>query len=296
MTGNIRKAVITAAGLGTRLLPLTKEVPKEMLPLFIYTLNGISFKPVIQIVFESLHSFGVHEFCFIVGRGKRVIEDYFTPDKSFLDLLNSRDLGYRAKVLKEFYKLIKNAKIFFVNQPEPRGFGDAVLYAEPFVASEPFILHAGDDVVISRGNDHLNRLIKVFQEYNADCVILAEEVEDPKAYGVITGKAVDDLGHILRVLDIVEKPKKPPSNIATIAIYIFKPIIFDFLRRVEPDNTGEIQLTNAIRLMVKDGYRVFAVKLYPHEKRLDVGNPEKYWYALKCSYEYAIKNLLARSR
>lgn len=287
----IRKAVITAAGLGTRLLPLTKEMPKEMLPLFSILGDRIALKPVIQIIFETLYEAKFREFCFIVGRGKRAIEDYFTPDSNFLQLLAARKLHTEAESLKKFYEMIFDSKIFFVNQPEPKGFGHAVLYAEPIVGSEPFLLHAGDDVILSENSIHILRLIEAFQEYDADCVMLVEEVENPRFYGVIQGDPVDKAKSVFSVTEIVEKPEKPPTNLAVVAIYVFKPKIFEYLKKVSPDRSGEIQLTDAIRLMIKDGGKVYAVKLRRSEKRIDVGMPERYWLSLMESYRYANKKL-----
>ena len=292
----VKKAVITAGGLGTRLLPVSKEIPKEMLPLFSLSNGVIGLKPIVHMVFENLFSVGVREFCFIVGRGKRVLEDYFTPDVGFVDLLQSKGLGGRVECLKKFYSMVFESKIFFINQPVPKGFGDAVLHAEPFVGDESFLLHAGDDVVLSRNCDHFRRLVGVFEEYDADATVLIEEVEDPRAYGVALGKAVDNYGNVLRLIDIVEKPEKPPSNIAVIAIYVFKPKIFNYIRMVEPDSRGEIQLTHAVKLMIDDGGEVYGVKLRPGEKRLDVGTPRTYWSALYESYHWALNQLLSRNR
>jgi len=289
----VKKAVITAGGLGTRLLPASKEIPKEMLPLFSLNEGAIGLKPTIHIVFESLFNIGIREFCFIVGRGKRVIEDYFVPDVGFLELLQSRGLSERAKDLGKFHSMVLQSRIFFINQPIPRGFGDAVLRGEPFVGDKPFLLHAGDDVVLSRGYAHLKRLIKVFEEYDADGAVLVEEVEDPRAYGVVLGKVVDDYGSVLRLTEIVEKPEKPPSNIAIVAIYAFKPKIFNYIRRVEPDDKGEVQLTQAIKLMIEDGGEVYGVKLGPGEKRLDVGTPQTYWRALHESYRWTLNHLMS---
>jgi len=291
----IKKAVITAGGLGTRLLPVSKEVPKEMLPLFSLSNNVIGLKPVVHMVFEGLFKSGIREFCFVVGKGKRVIEDYFTPDINFINILQSKGLGDRVKCLRKFYSMVFKSKIFFINQPEPRGFGDAVLHAEPFVGNETFLLHAGDDVVLSCNYDHFKRLISVFEGFNADAAILLEEVEDPRAYGVALGRAVDNYGNILRLTDIVEKPEKPPSNIAVIAIYVFKPKIFNYIRKVKPDSKGEIQLTYAIKLMIDDGCEVYGVKLKPGERRLDVGTPQTYWKSLYESYSWALNKLLNRS-
>jgi len=292
---SIEKAVITAGGLGTRLLPVSKEIPKEMLPLFSLSDGTIALKPVIHIIFENLFSIGIREFCVVVGRGKRVLEDYFTPDINFIDLLQSKGLSNRAENLRKFYSMVLQSRIFFVNQPTPRGFGDAVLHAEPFVGDKHFLLHAGDDVVLSHDCDHLKRLIRVFREFDADAVLLVEEVEDPRAYGVVMGKAVDDYGNVLKLIDIVEKPEKPPSNLAVVAVYVFKPKIFNYIKRVEPDSSGEIQLTYAIKLIIDDGCDVYGVKLRPGEKRLDVGTPQSYWKALYESYQWALNNLINKS-
>ena len=293
---NVRKAVITTGGLGTRLLPVSKEIPKEMLPLFSLSNGVIGLKPIVHMVFEDLFQVGIKEFCFIVGRGKRVLEDYFTPDTSFIDLLQHRGLSDRAQCLKEFYSMVFRSKIFFINQPEPRGFGDAVLHAEPFVVGEPFLLHAGDDVVLSHNCDHFRRLIKVFEDYDADATVLIEEVEDPRAYGVALGKAVDNYGNILKITDVVEKPEEPPSNIVVIAIYVFKPKIFNYIREVKPDGSGEIQLTQAVKLMINNGGEVYGVRLGSNERRLDVGTPQTYWKALYESHQWALKRLLECGR
>lgn len=283
----IRKAVITAAGLGTRLLPLTKEIPKEMAPLFAPGTGGITVKPTIHIIFETLYQAGIRNFSIIVGRGKRVLEDYFTPDNLYMELLRMKGSIERGSELEKFYKMILDSKIFFINQPYPRGFGDAVLQAEAFVSNEPFILHAGDDIVLSKHQDHIARLIDVFNRYDADAVLLLEEIDDPRSYGVVKGAEIEPL--ILRVEDIVEKPAHPPSNLAVVAVYVFKPSIFDYLKQVKPNKHGEIGLTEAIKLMILDNKDVYAVKLRDDEVRLDVGTPERYWNALVKSYEWATK-------
>ena len=283
----VKKAVITAGGLGTRLLPATKETPKEMLPIFAFNQSkGVYPKPVVQVVFESLYEVGFRDFCFVVGRGKRAVEDHFTPDYQFIHLLEEKGLKYQVEELSRFYHMIVNSKILFVNQPEPRGFGDAVLRAESFVGSEPFLVHAGDDLILSNNSSHLRRLLKTFNKNNADAVFLVEEVENPRQYGVVKAEFVEK--GVLHVLDIVEKPREPPSNLAVVAIYVFKPSIFDKLKKVKPDKKGEIQLTDAIKAAIDNGERVFAVKLHKDEKRLDVGNPRRYWDALRESYEWAL--------
>ena len=286
----VRKAVITAGGLGTRLLPATKETPKEMLPLFTFNESeGVYLKPVVQVVFESLYEVGFRDFCFVVGRSKRAVEDHFTPDYQFVHLLEEKGLKCQVEELNRFYRMIVNSKILFVNQPEPRGFGDAVLRAESFVGSEPFLVHAGDDLILSNNGGHLKRLLKAFDENNADVMFLVEEVENPRQYGVVKAEFMEE--GILHVLDIVEKPRKPPSNLAVVAIYVFKPSIFDKLRKTEPDKKGEVQLTDAIKAAIDSGEKVLAVKLHEDEKRLDVGNPRRYWDALCESYEWALNKV-----
>ena len=286
----IKKAVITAGGLGTRLLPVTKETPKEMLPLFTFDVNrGVCLKPVIQVVFESLYEAGFRDFCFVVGRGKRAVEDHFTPDYQFVHLLETKGLKLQVKELNRFYHMIVDSRILFVNQPEPKGFGDAVLRTESFVGSEPFLVHAGDDLILSNNGSHLGRLLDVFNRNNADIVFIVEEVRDPRQYGVIKAEFVEE--GTLYVLDIVEKPKEPPSNLAVVAIYAFKQSIFDKLREIKPDRKGEMQLTDAIKAAIDSGEKVFAVKLRRDEKRLDVGTPHSYWNALHESYEWTLKKI-----
>jgi len=286
----VKKAVITAGGLGTRLLPATKETPKEMLPLFTSDVDGeVYLKPVVQIVFESLYQAGFRDFCFVVGRGKRAVEDHFTPDYQFINLLESKGLKHQVEELNRFYRMVIDSRILFVNQPEPKGFGDAVLRAESFVGSEAFLVHAGDDLILSNNGDHLRRLLEAFDRNNADIAFIVEKVEDPRRYGVIKAQSMKD--GTLRIIDIIEKPKEPPSNLAVVAIYVFKPSIFEKLRKIQPDKKGEMQLTDAIKAAIDSGERVFAIKLRRDEKRLDVGTPDSYWKALCKSYEWAFRKL-----
>jgi len=147
----------------------------------------LGLKPVIQIIFKLLWMDGFRDFCVVVGRGKRVIEDYFTPDFGFTFQLRAKGLGGRDSSLEDFYRIILGSRILFVNQLKLKGFGDAVLYAEPLVGSESFLLHAGGDVVPSVDQSHMRRLIDTFTALGADAVILAEEVGDQRDYGVVVG-------------------------------------------------------------------------------------------------------------
>jgi UTP--glucose-1-phosphate uridylyltransferase len=276
----LKKAVIPAAGLGTRLLPITKELPKEMLPVIALTKSGQPcLKPMLQPIFEQLYDVGFREFAFIVGRGKRAIEDHFSPDEAFIQNLKNKNKKDLAEDLQEFYKKINNSNILFINQPKPKGFGDAVGRAALFTGNEKFLMQAGDDLIISRNNNHLKAAIKTFEEYDADTLFLVEEVPDPRKYGVITGKEVKP--GIFQVTNLVEKPEKPPSNLAIVALYNFKPVIYKAIKKVKPDRNGEIQLADALKLLIDWNCKVYGLKLKPNERRIDIGTAESYLEMLK---------------
>jgi len=157
--------VIPAAGMGTRLLSVTKEQPKEMLPVFAKAMNGdLCLKPIVQLIFEQLYSVGFRDFCFIVGREKRAIEDHFTPDLSFISKLDSKGLDSTTGELQAFYKMIDDSTLVWINQPAPRGFGDAVLKAKGFAGNDRFLVHAGDSYFISKNAEHLRRLVRISEE------------------------------------------------------------------------------------------------------------------------------------
>lgn len=271
----IKKAVILAAGLGTRLLPATKEQPKEMLPIFNIGINGKPcLKPFLQLIFEQLHKAGFREFCFVVGRGKRSIQDHFTIDDSFSESLKASNKADLSQELNAFYDRIRDSTIAFAVQPKPLGFGDAVYHAKFFTGNEAFLVHAGDDLVESKTTDHFHRLDKVLKKYNADAAFLVKRVCDPTKYGVIVGEEVG--GGVYRVKSIIEKPSRPPSDIAVLAVYAFNPQIYSAIQDTRPDKYGEVQLTEAIQSLIIDGRRVYAIELNQNEKRIDIGSPESY--------------------
>lgn len=277
----IRKVVIPAAGLGTRLLTATKETPKEMLPIFsTNNENEMTVKPLLQVVFEQLYDFGFREFCFVVGRGKRAVEDHFTQDAHFISELISRNKRESTKSLEKFYTILDDSMITWINQSEPRGFGDAVLRAQTFVGEEPFIVHAGDTVIFSKNNEHFLRLSEGF---NVDgCSILLKRVEDGRQYGIAE---IKDGGKIFRINSVVEKPKKPTSPWAIMPLYIFDSSIFERIKSVTPDHTGEVQLTAGIQKLIEDGKKVMGIPMKPEDLMLDIGTPKMYWQALKKSFE-----------
>jgi UTP--glucose-1-phosphate uridylyltransferase len=282
----IRKVIIPAAGLGTRLFPTTKEQPKEMLPIFCRLTNGdVGLKPLLQLVFEQLYGVGIREFCFVVGRGKRCIEDHFTPDPSCIVMLEKQGKADQALDLERFYQKIKTSTIIWVNQPEPKGFGDSVLIGEPFVQNENCIVHAGDTYILSEQADHLIQLIRAYDKFQVDAAFIVREVADARQYGVIEGDKVE--GGIYRVKAAVEKPNNPPSNLAITAIYCFDPVVFKALERTEPGKKMEIQLTDAIQKLIDWELEVYAVRLNHEDSWLDIGSPETYRNALSASYKYA---------
>ena len=274
----ITKTVITAAGMGTRLLPYTKETPKEMMPIYSNTKAGqVILKPILQVIFESIYDFGVRDYCFVVGRGKRSIEDHFlTFDKN-----NSSN---QRNELLDFFNKIQKSNLLYVQQSSAKGFGDAVYQGKSFAENDNFLLHAGDDVILSEDNNHLKRLEQAFFKYDADIAFLVTRIKNPRKYGVIEGKTAKS--GVIMVKNLEEKPEKPKSNLAVIATYIFKPLIFEELKKVKPDKKGEIQLADAIQSIIKKGNTV-AVELKPNEKRIDVGTPESYINCLKDSYTFS---------
>jgi UTP--glucose-1-phosphate uridylyltransferase len=279
----IRKAVIPAGGLGTRLLPVTKEEPKEMLPVFARRTNGEQLiKPLIQLIFEQLHHYGLREFCFIVGRGKRAIEDHFTQDYGYVEMLRKRERRLEADDLQRLYESLENSTIMWVNQPQPKGFGDAILKAQSFAGEEEFIVHAGDTYILSQNDDHLNRLTETHRKRNADATFIIQKIEDPRQYGVIEFET--KLGEEYKVRKVIEKPELPASNLAIMPIYIFRPAIFRAIESTPPGKGGEIQLTDAIQTMIDWNLTVYAIELKPSDVRLDIGSPETYWDALQLSY------------
>ncbi len=266
------------------MLPATKEQPKEMLPVFSGHHDQECLKPLVQLVYEQLFDFGLREFCFIVGRGKRVVEDHFVEDYGYVRILTNRERTAAARELLGFYDRLRESTIVWINQPEPKGFGDAVLRARPFVGDEAFLVHAGDTHISSENQELLKRLLASHQRLGADASIVVQEVEDPKQYGIVD---LDECGiDEFRVKKAVEKPEKPFSKFAIMPIYVFSPIIFEALAEASPGKDGELQLTDGIQILVNRGAGVYAVKMRETEIRLDIGTPQTYWHALRQSWEY----------
>jgi len=284
----VRKVIIPAAGLGTRLFPATKEQPKEMLPIFSKTAQGdMLVKPVVQVVFEQLYDAGLREFCYVVGRGKRGIEDHFTPDANCISTLEGMGKNGQAADLEVFYKKLETSTAMWVNQPIPKGLGSAVLMAQPFVQNQSCFVHAGDSCIISKDMDYVKILIEAFKRFKADAAFLVLEIENPTQYGIVEGDEVEP--GIIKVKSVAEKPEKPKTNWAIMAMYVFQPVIFKALETTAPGYKGEIQLTDAIQKLIDWGLKVYAVKLDKSYSHLDIGSPERYWQALELSHNQFCK-------
>jgi UTP--glucose-1-phosphate uridylyltransferase len=281
----VRKVVITAAGLGTRLLPATKEMPKEMLPIYVLGCNGVPvLKPLLQALFEQLYRFGFREYCFVVGRGKRAIEDHFTPDWDFVEKLDRMGKASIVAELTGFYRMLEDSLLVWVSQPAPRGFGDAVLTARSFIGDEDFLLAAGDAYIISENDSFLARLLSIKPWGSRGASLLAKHVEDQRQYGVVLGEPISN--EVIRVNGVVEKPSVPPSNLAIMPFYVFTPEILKALNRVTPGVGGELQLTDAIQRLIEEKADVKAAILGDKELWLDVGTHETYFNAFSVSYHY----------
>lgn len=277
------KSVITAAGKGTRLLPATKELPKEMMPIFSKTDSKDRIViPLLQLIFEQMHSVGIRDYCFIVGREKRSIEDHFTTHDTYLKELSDKNKA----LIMGFYKRLENSHLVWINQNKPRGFGDAVLRAERYIGNDNFIVHAGDVAIISKSKHPIQRLIETAKkDPTIAAVLLCKKVKDTKRYGVPKIRPISK--SLYYVEEVEEKPDKPKSNFGLVPLYFFKPIVFDCLRKIKPGKGNEFQLTDAIQMIIERGQKVVAIPMSSDETELDVGTVESYKEALDLSYKIA---------
>jgi UTP--glucose-1-phosphate uridylyltransferase len=270
----VKKAVIPAAGLGTRFLPATKAQPKEMLP--------VVDKPAIQYVVEEAVLTGIDDILIVTGRGKRTLEDHF--DRSF-ELEYYLDQSGKHEELKEIREISEMASIHYIRQRDPLGLGNAVAVAESHVAGEPFATLLGDDIVAPAPGDDplLHRMIEVYERYGRSVVAVQEVARsDIPLYGAVRPEFIED--DLARIVDIVEKPptEEAPSNLGVIGRYILTPEIFDALRETAPGSGGEVQLTDAIGLLARE-QAVYALVF--EGTRFDIGKKLDY---LRASIELAV--------
>lgn len=277
------KAIVAVAGIGTRLLPITKEMPKEMLPVPVRGENGeLYFKPILHALVEQIYKSGIKEICFITGRGKWPINDYFTPDYEFLGLLKQKGKITQYNEMKRFYDMLEDLEIYYVSQPQPKGFGEAFVHAHSFAKDERFFACAGDSYVIP-DNNWLKQMLETSEKLkNASVIISARRVsmEKAKQLGVIIGEEVEP--GIVKVKKVVEKPEKPPSNLVINAFYIFDPMIFRALEKLEFNKKGEKEVTDAIQKIIDWGFDVYATVLNSNKYYLvDIGKVETYLEAIE---------------
>ena len=276
------KIVITAAGKGTRLLPFTKEMPKEMMPIFSNMGKKKMVLPLLQYVYEQLYSMNFRDYCFVVGREKRSIEDHFAPHETYL-----RDLeeDYK-KIMKQFYEKLEKSHLVWINQNKPLGFGDAVKRSERYVGKEDFIVHAGDVTILSKNKHPILRLMEV-AEKNPDvkAILLCKKVKDLKRYGVPTIEKLSS--SLFSVKEVIEKPDKPKSEFGILPLYYFKSEIYSSLKKIKLGKGKEFQLTDAIQNLIQGKHKVLAIPLNKNEYEVDVGTVESYKEAQDITFRKA---------
>jgi len=282
MTKKITKAVIPAAGFGTRFLPQTKAMPKEMLP--------IVDKPVIQYVVEELVEAGIQDIFIVTGSSKRAIEDHFdTPN---LDLIENLRMGGEKKkhLLEEVEKISNMANFVYVRQKGPYGNGTPLLNVRHLIGNEPFIYTWSDDFIVAEPRSRISQLMDAYYKYGATCLgsIKATKDEDYDRYGCSGGKMLED--GIMDVNQIIEKPgkEKAPSDLMNVSGFLFTPDIFDYLDEIldKLDDGEELYYNNALKHMLKDGKKIIAVEI-KNGKYYDTGNKLEY---LKTVVEFALKH------
>lgn len=272
----VTKAVIPAAGLGTRVLPATKAQPKEMLV--------IVDKPSLQYIVEELVESGITDIVIVTGRNKNSIEDHF--DFSY-ELENTLERDGKFELLKKIDDISSMANIYYVRQNHPLGLGHAILKAKSFIGDDPFIIALGDDIVYNPTAPVAKQLIDVYEKYGSS-VIGVQEVEnkDVSKYGIVKPAAILD-ENTVEMVDFIEKPtlEEAPSNLACLGRYLLSGEIFKYLETTEPGKGGEIQLTDAILKMLNDDQKVVAYNF--QGKRYDIGNKIG---LLKANIEFGLRN------
>jgi len=273
----IKKCLFPAAGYGTRFLPATKAIPKEMLP--------VLTKPLLQYGVEEAIEAGLNTMAIVTGRGKRSIEDHF--DISY-ELEHQIKGTAKESYLTEIRKVINACTFSYTRQVEMKGLGHAILTGETLIGNEPFAVVLADDLCDNEATGVLSQMVKLYEKYKC-CIVAVEEIppEDSNKYGVIAGDAIKDSsyseGALVRVNDMVEKPapEDAPSNLAIIGRYILTPDIFDVLRETKPGKGGEIQITDALLEMAKIG-KVIAYKF--DGTRFDCGSVDGFVEATNYFY------------
>ena len=277
------KVVITAAGKGTRLLPFTKEMPKEMMPIF----SNSSKKskkviPLLQYIYEQFYEMNFRDYCFIIRKEKKIIENHFK-----IRTMNSDNLpkNYKKEIQK-FFKKIEKSNFTWINQNKPLGFGHAVKQAEKFVGKDDFIVHAGDVTILSKHKHPILRLIETAkQNPDAKAILVCKKVKDSKRYGVPSVKKLSN--NLFYVNDVEEKPNKPKSKLGLLPLYYFKSEIFFSLKNIKPGKGGEYQLTDAIQHLISKNQKVLTITLDKDEEEIDIGTVETFRHSQEITYRKA---------
>ena len=279
------KVVIPAAGRGIRLLPMTKEIPKEMMPIYTSFNNQKIVIPILQFIFEQLYRTHIRDYYFIVNREKISIEDHFNPNRKYLDELK----GKQKELISNFYKKIEKSNIMWINQHKPLGFGDAIKKAKKYVGKSNFIIHAGDVSIIGKARHPVLRLIETAKkDPSVSGVLLCKRVKDTKRYGVPKVQKISN--SLYHVEEVEEKPKKPKSDLAIMPLYFFKSEIFDCLKKISLGKNNEYQLTDAIQKLIESGGKVVAIPMDKTEIEID-----KVFVGTIYSKVFFLKGLFIRS-
>ena len=261
----VKKCLFPAAGYGTRFLPATKAVPKEMLP--------ILTKPLLQYAVEEALSAKINNMAVVTGKGKRAIEDHF--DRS-LELEVQIKGTEKENLLNEVNKVCKNSTFTYVRQKQMLGLGHAILTGEPLIGNEPFAVHLADDLCINNGDSVLTQMIGIYNKHKCSIIAIEEvPIDQTGKYGIISGNLVYGTNDTYQVTNMIEKPnpKDAPTNMAIIGRYILTPDIFDILRNTKPGKGGEIQITDALLTQAKQG-KVIAYNF--KGRRFDCGSVKGY--------------------
>ncbi|MGI0011206.1 MAG: sugar phosphate nucleotidyltransferase [Nitrosopumilaceae archaeon] len=275
--------VIPAAGLGIRLFTITKELPKEMVPIFYRTSKEmVLVKPLLEIIFENLFDSGFRNFCIIVSRGKEGIENHLNPHYDFIDLLKKRGEEEYAKIFLKLYKKIERSSIVWIRQYVQKGIGPATLLAKEVIGDRTFLFHAGDLYIPKY--THLREQIEMHRKLKPSATIGIKEVDNPWQYGVATLRRKEN--GVYEVIRVIEKPKNPPTNFALTGVDVFEPEIFDAIKKTKKSVNNEIQLTDSIQTLIKTNHTVLASKMNSKTICIDVGTPQNYFSALNYSYNH----------
>lgn len=282
----IDTVVIPAAGLGTRLFTVTKESPKEMVPIFYRTGDGrVLVKPLLEIIFENLFDSGFRNFCIIVGRGKEEIENHLSPQYDFIDLLKKKGENEYSEILLQLYKKIEKSSIVWIRQHLQKGLGPATLLAEEVIGDRTFVFHAGD--LYLPNSVYLHDIVDIHRKFRPSATIGIKKVTNPKQYGVATLRKRKDGG--IEVIHAIEKPMRPSTNFALTGVNVFEPEIFDAIKKTKKGVNNEIQLTDSVQSLIRTNHKVLASKMRPNDICIDIGTPKNYFAAIKYSYNHCMK-------